>query len=160
MDIQALVEIEAIKQLKARYMRGVDTRDWELLATTFAPNARSIYNDGKYSFDGRDTIMEFLSTALSKSAATMHHAHTPEIEITSATTARALWYLEDFIINEENESDPSRNNTVLHGSGIYSDEYLKIDGEWKILLTGYERIFEDTQPRDPGCTLRTRFKPS
>ena len=27
--IQRLVEIEAIKQLKARYMRSVDTKDWE-----------------------------------------------------------------------------------------------------------------------------------
>jgi hypothetical protein len=47
--------------------------------------------------------------------------------------------------------------TVLHGTGIYSDEYVKIDGEWKISLTGYERIFEDIQPRDPASRLKTRW---
>ena len=29
--VQELVEIEAIKRLKARYQRAVDTKDWELM---------------------------------------------------------------------------------------------------------------------------------
>jgi hypothetical protein len=45
----------------------------------------------------------------------------------------------------------------MHGTGIYSDEYVKVDGEWKISLTGYERIFEYTQPCHPEATLHTRW---
>ena len=156
--LQELVEIEAIKQLKARYQRCVDTKDWDGLAATFAPDARSVYSGGKYSFEGRDAIMEFLSGSLgSTKIASLHHAHTPEIEITSDTTARGTWYLEDFVINESEGTEHMPGGTVLHGTGIYSDEYVKIDGAWKISLTGYERIFEDLQPRDPRSTLRTRW---
>jgi len=156
--LQQLVDIEAIKQLKARYMRAVDTKDWELLTGTFALDARSVYSGGEYAFEGRDAIIGFLEGALTRTdIVTMHHAHTPEIEITSETTARGCWYLEDFVINEGESSEAMEGETVLHGTGIYSDEYVKIDGDWKISLTGYERIFEDLQPRQAGARLRTRW---
>ena len=157
-SLQQLIDIEAIKQLKARYMRAVDTKDFDTLASTFAADARSTYSSGKYSFEGRDAIMKFLTDSLgSTDIATLHHAHTPEIEVTSETTARGKWYLEDFVISGEVATLTTPTNTVLHGTGIYSDEYRKIDGEWKISLTGYERIFEDLQPRPPGSSLRTRW---
>ena len=157
-DLQRLVEIEAIKQLKGRYMRAVDTKDWELLASTFAPEARSAYGGGKLSFDGRDAIIGFLREALDdKRIATMHHSHTPEIEITSETTARGTWYLEDFVINPEIGTEQMPGGSVLQGTGIYSDEYVKIDGEWKISLTGYERIFEYFTPVPSEARLTTRW---
>ena len=156
--VTALVETEAIKRLKARYMRGVDTKEWDDLAETFSPDARSVYSDGKFSFDGRDAIIDFLREALgSTDIATMHQAHTPEIEITSDTPARGIWYFEDVVINSRNVSDHMPAGTVLHGTGIYHDEYVKIDGEWKISLTGYERIFEYTEPRHPDAVLVTRW---
>ncbi len=156
--LHELVEIEAIKKLKARYQRAVDTKDWELLESTFAPDARSRYSGGKYSFDGRDAVVGFLRSSLGDTRiASMHQAHTPEIEITSETTARGTWYLEDFVINEAAGTEHMAGGSVLHGTGIYTDEYVKIDGEWRISLTGYERIFEDVRPRDPKATLRTRW---
>ena len=156
--IQRLVEIEAIKQLKARYMRSVDTKDWDTLATTFAPDACSEYSDGKYRFDGRDAIVGFLCESLgSFEIATMHQSHTPEIEITGATSALGTWYFEDVVINSAAVSKHMPAGTVLHGTGIYHDEYVKLEGEWKISLTGYERIFETLEPRNPGARLRTRW---
>jgi bile-acid 7alpha-dehydratase len=86
----------------------------------------------------------------------MHHAHTPEIEITSETTASGKWYLEDFVLTAI-PSDWAPNGTVMHGTGIYVDEYVKIEGEWFIQQTGYERIFEDLQPRGEGARLRSRW---
>ena len=158
-DLQRLVEIEAIKQLKARYQRAVDTKDWELIRSVLAPNARSIYSDGKYAYEGRDAIVEFLSNPRglgNADIASMHHAHAPEIEITSETTASGKWYLEDFVVSAL-PSDGAPHGTVLHGTGIYLDEYVKIDGAWLIQQTGYERIFEDLQPRSEGGRLRTRW---
>jgi bile-acid 7alpha-dehydratase len=160
--MQALVEIEAIKKLKARYQRAVDTKDWELMRSVLAPNARSVYSDGKYSFEGRDAIVGFLSDPKglgNTEIQSMHHAHTPEIEITSETTASGKWYLEDFVLMAI-PSDWAPNGSVMHGTGIYIDEYVKIDGEWYIQETGYERIFEDFQPRGAGSRLRTRWDDS
>lgn len=157
--VQELIAIEAIKQLKARYQRAVDTKDWDLMRSVLAPNARSVYSDGKHAFEGREEIVRFLSDpkGLGNTAIqSMHHAHTPEIEITSETTAKGKWYLEDFVLTAI-PSDWAPNGTVLHGTGIYHDEYVKIDDQWLLQETGYQRIFEDVQPRGEGAKLRTRW---
>ena len=155
--IQKLVEIEAIKQLKARYQRAVDTKDWDLMRSVLASDATSVYSDGKYAFDGREAIVKFLADNLgTPDVQSMHHAHTPEIEITSDSTASGIWYLEDFVVSAL-PSDGAPDGTVLHGTGVYHDEYVKVDGEWQIQRTGYERIFEDVQPRGPGSRLRSRW---
>ena len=157
--IQELVEIEAIKQLKARYQRAVDTKDWELMRSVLAPDAKSVYSDGKHAFEDRESIVAFLSDPRglgNEEVVSMHHAHTPEIEITSETTARGKWYLEDFVVSAL-PSKGAPHGTVLHGTGIYLDDYVKIDGEWLIQQTGYERIFEDLQPRAEHSRLRSRW---
>lgn len=157
--LQELAEIEAIKQLKARYQRAVDTKDWDLMRDVLAPDAKSVYSDGKHAFEGRDAIIEFLANPHglgNTDVVSMHHAHTPEIEITGETTAKGKWYLEDFVISAL-PSDGAPNGTVLHGTGIYIDQYVKIDGEWLLQETGYERIFEDIQPRAEGSRLRSRW---
>lgn len=136
MELSDLVEIEAIKRLKYRYMRCVDRRLFDDLAACFAPDATSSYGDGKYTFSGRDAIMEFLRNGLSPDTITLHTAHHPEIDLTSATTAEATWVLDDWVLS-------TKNGSKLHGGAYYSDTYVKIDGEWKIQSTGYERIFED-----------------
>jgi len=159
-DLQRLVETEAIKRLKARYFRALDTKDWALLATLLTVNARSVYGDGLYAFEGRDEIMTFLEGALgSEDIVHMHQAHTPEIEIASDTTAHGYWYFEDKVIFNtlEANTDHSPGRTMLIGTGIYHDEYEKVAGEWLISVTGYERIFEYTAPMHPEAILKTRW---
>jgi len=157
--VRELADIEAIKKMKARYQRAVDTKDWDLMRSVLAPDARSVYSDGKHAYVGREAIIEFLSDPKglgNTDIQSMHHAHTPEIEITSETTASGKWYLEDFVLTAI-PSDWAPNGTVMHGTGIYVDEYVKIEGEWFIQQTGYERIFEDLQPRGEGARLRSRW---
>lgn len=157
--IQQLVETEAIKQVKARYARAVDTKDWDLLASVLAPDARSVYNDGVFAFEGRDAILDFLKDALdTKKIVSMHQSHTPEIELTSETTARGTWYLEDIVLNEGETTEHNPGMSVMIGTGIYHDEYVKRDGAWLISMTGYERIFEYRAPMHEDAVLRTRWK--
>jgi hypothetical protein len=49
--------------------------------------------------------------------------------------------------------------SILQGAGFYSDEYVKVGGEWKIQSTGYERTFEYIVPytEGAGVSLRTRW---
>ena len=146
-----LDEIEAIKQLKYRYFRALDCKRWEDLADTLTDDATTAYDSGKYSFAGRAAILGFLRDALgSMRVVSLHHGHHPEIELTSDVTARGTWYLEDMVIFRD-------ANTVLHGAGFYSDEYLKVNGSWKIKSTGYERTFEQIETRDTPIQMRTRF---
>lgn len=149
-----LEQIELIKRLKYKYMRALDLNNWAELAECFTEDADSNYDSGNYSFSGRDNIIDFLKQFMDRpTQVTQHHAHHPEIDITSDTTAKGIWYLQDIVIDLE-------ANTTLRGAGIYHDEYEKVDGEWKIKLTGYVRTFEEIEERtDKVKLMKNMFAP-
>lgn len=141
-----LVDVEAIKAVKYRYIRAVDLRDWDLLATTLTDDACARYSAGKLSFDGRDAIITFLRDSMpAKEMLSAHRVHHPEIELTGPDTATARWSLDDVVIF------PS-SNFMIRGAAYYEDELVKVDGEWRIKLTGYRRLYEESLTRD-GITL-------
>ena len=135
-----LVELEAIKRLKYRYARNLDLKDWDEVRACFTKDATAAYSGGKYSYDSPDGIIEFLSTSLPKDMVTRHHVHQPEIDLTSVTTATGTWALDDIVINTSHHFE-------VRGAAFYRDEYVKLDGEWKISHTGYKRIYEELQDR-------------
>jgi uncharacterized protein (TIGR02246 family) len=141
MTPEDLVEIEAIKQVKYRYLRAVDTRDWDLLATTLTEDATSAYSSGKLSYEGRDAIIAFLRESMpEKDMLTSHKVHHPEIELTGPDTATARWGLEDIVIIL-----PANMN--LRGAAYYEDKMVKVDGQWRIAHTGYRRLYEEVVAR-------------
>jgi hypothetical protein len=141
-----LVDLEAIKTVKYRYLRAVDLRDWELLASVLTEDATAAYAAGKLSFEGRDAIVGFLRDSMPPGEMlSSHRVHHPEIELTSPTTATARWALDDIVIM------PAAN-FALRGAAYYTDEMIKVDGEWKIHRTGYRRLYEETMSRD-GITV-------
>lgn len=142
-------EIEAIHQLKYRYFRFLDTKEWDALSDLFVPEARSSYGDGKYSYDGRDAIMKFLTDSLGRDTImTAHHGHHPEIGLESEDRATGVWSFEDTVVDVQFE-------ITIRGAGFYRDDYVKRGGEWKILATGYRRTFEEMESRKerPGLRL-------
>jgi bile-acid 7alpha-dehydratase len=145
--VKRMEEIEAIKRLKYKYLRGVDTKQWDELAECFTDDATTAYGDGKYSFKGKDAIMKFLRESLGPTMISAHQCHHPEIELTSDTTAKGTWALQDYLIM-------SGANLSLRGAGFYYDEYVKINGEWKIKHTGYRRIFEEVWDRKETKSLK------
>lgn len=64
-DIETLLAIEAIKQLKARYFRALDTNDWGLFASTLTNECIGDYSDGDLAFKNRDEIVSFMRNNLS-----------------------------------------------------------------------------------------------
>src|SRR5690242_1456170 len=79
-----LHELEQITRLKYRYLRCLDTKQWDELADCLTEDCRSAYGDGHFSFDGRDKIVAFLKEALGPaSRITAHRVQQPEIELTS-----------------------------------------------------------------------------
>jgi bile-acid 7alpha-dehydratase len=154
MTPEDLVELEAIKRLKYRYVRLIDTKEWDELETLFVPDATATYSDGKYAFDGRDAIMAFLRESMaSANMLTSHKVHQPEIELTGPDTATATWALEDVVVHLD-------YNMRISGAAFYRDTYVKQDGQWRIKHTGYERIYEEMQPRSDDIKLTARkWKP-
>jgi hypothetical protein len=152
--VEEMREIEAIKQLKYRYMRGIDEKLWDQIEQCFTPDATCAYSGGKYTFEGREAIMKFLVGSMDRgSFLSSHRVHHPEIQLTSPTTATGTWALEDYVID-------TQNGISLHGAAFYGDEYVKTGADWKIKHTGYERTFEQVRPRaEEGWTLTDRRFP-
>ncbi|MBI4515456.1 MAG: nuclear transport factor 2 family protein [Deltaproteobacteria bacterium] len=143
-----LQEIEAIKRLKYKYFRCLDQHSWAELRETFTEDAASAYGGGKYSFQGREQIMRFLIDAMDRPTfMSAHHGHHPEIEITGPATAVGIWALSDYVIDLD-------AGITLRGAAFYRDEYVKVDGQWKIKFTGYERTFEEIESRADSPSLQ------
>ena len=140
-----LVEIALIERLKYRYMRCLDQKLWDEMAECLAEDAVAAYSGGKYTFEGREAILEFFRQAMgSTSFLSSHRVHHPEIDLTGPTTARGTWALDDVVV------DASRD-FALRGAAFYTDEYVKRDGRWLIARTAYKRTFEEVWSRSqPG----------
>lgn len=136
-----LQEIEAIKRLKYKYFRCLDTKRWDEMKECFTEDANAAYSSGKYSFQGRDQIVQFLIDAMNRpTVLSAHHGHHPEIELTSPTTAVGVWALADVFIDLQAA-------ITVRGAAYYRDDYVKVNGQWKIKTTGYERTFEEVENR-------------
>jgi hypothetical protein len=157
-----LEELEAIKRLKYKYQRCVDCKLWKELREVFTDDAEAAYDSGRYSASGADEIIKFLLGTLERTdIVSLHQVHCPEIEITGPTTAQGIWYLHDYVVNPGELSGGMPGHSILQGAGFYDDRYVKVNGEWKIKHTGYDRTFELITPYEPGpgVALRSRWNP-
>lgn len=149
---QHLINIEAIKQLKARYFRALDSKEWELMKQCLSGDCVAKYDGGKYSFTGKEQIVDFFSQFMSDPELIfMHHGHHPEISLIDDNHATGIWYLQDKVIH-------TGNKTILEGAGFYYDKYINIDNTWFICETGYERTFEMTHKTENTEFTFNRFQ--
>jgi hypothetical protein len=151
-----LVAVEEIKRLKARYFRELDTKNWEGLDEVFTPDAvfdlRAVDSvrhplTGQLSpplggedriFRGRTAIVAMIRAAVG-GLITVHHGHTPEIEILSVGTARGIVPMEDILRFPSGE-------LLLNGFGHYHETYEKVDSRWKIKTSRLTRLFIAGEP--------------
>lgn len=144
-QVQRLNDIEEIKELKGRYFRALDSKDWPALEATLSPNVHTGYSNGTLVFNGPKEVTGFFEKSMPKSQITLHQGHTPDFEFESDTEAIGHWYLQDnLIFCKGNQYE----GTQIQGSAFYTDKYEKIDGKWLIVETGYVRVYEEMFQRD------------
>jgi uncharacterized protein (TIGR02246 family) len=135
-------EIEAIKVLKARYCRTMDTKAWTNMRELFVDDVTVDTTDsGGDVWTGADAFMAFLEPMLAE-VVTTHHCHMPEIELTSPTTATGIWAMEDML--------RFGDGTEVHGYGHYHETYRKTDDGWRIASTKLTRLRVDVTPAPPA----------
>ena len=131
--------MEEIRQLKYRYFRALDNKQWELFADTLADDIRADYGTkamGKpLHFTSRQEVVDYMTEHTDTSVVTMHVAQHPEITV-DGETASASWGFEDTVIH-------TGYNLLIRGAGYYQDSYRRDDdGRWRITSTSYERLYE------------------
>ena len=124
----------AICELKARYCRTLDTKDWAGYAAVFTEDVvLDTTAAGGPRFEGRDAAVAGVRAAVER-AATTHHVHNPEIAI-DGNTATAIWAMQDRNVWPEGRA--------LLGSGHYHERNVRTDGEWRIAESRLTRLHVD-----------------
>lgn len=155
--LQRLIAIEELKQLKARYFRGVDTKDAALLRSVFADDATADYRgaatdprSGVNAIPGNTEQVvvgaEAIVSGIMQSViglTTVHHGHLSEFEVLSDTEATGIIPMVDRLTMPEGSPIAS-----LDGWGHYHETYRKEGGRWKIATLKLTRLRVDVVTRD------------
>jgi hypothetical protein len=135
--LERLEAIEAVRDLKARYFRFMDTKQWDALPAVFTPDLQVISPDGRIWLRGGDAFAASLKQSLEYSVS-IHQGLTGEIEILDESSAKAIWAMQDFI--EWKDRHPREGWKSIHGYGHYHDTYRKIDEAWRIATLSLTRL--------------------
>jgi hypothetical protein len=138
-DLERLVAIEEIKNLKARRIRAMDEKRWADYEAMHAPDHVSDTYAGEPAIGAKANV-ERLAKVL-EDVTSVHHAHTPEIIITSENTAEGVWAMEDMLFWKQGSEEH-----WLHGFGHYHERYRKNPGGWQFVYRRLTRILVRTSP--------------
>lgn len=118
-------DIEAIKQLKARYFRTLDQKDWAGYRSVFTDDVEIDVTDDAPDgrFTGTDAYLAMLEPMLGP-ATTVHRGGQPEI-VVDGDTASGIWAMDDRIWF------PAGGPT-LTGTGWYEEAYRRTADGWRI----------------------------
>jgi ketosteroid isomerase-like protein len=124
-------DILDIHQLKSRYFRFMDTKDWARWRQLFTDDLVFYIEDSVFpettepTTVGGDAFVEYVSQVL-LTAVTVHQGHMPDIEFTGDGEARGIWAMFDWV-------DDAENGRAMQGFGHYHERYVKgADGRWRI----------------------------
>ena len=127
--LQALEDIEAIKQLKARWWFACDKRDIDAMRACFDESNFLIDFGFIGQFTDMDAFIEvFESLACHPTHYDSHHGMAPEIKLTGPDTAIGRWRIAFQLLE-------TSRGLVQFMSSYYDDEYVRVNGEWKMRVS-------------------------
>jgi hypothetical protein len=143
--IDVLLNIEAIRNLKSRYLSAVDDKDWAAMDHIFTHDAvidfsgEDKFHVGHHGMDASmlnpvKTVVVGGEAAAKRIARAVHHCHDSQIAMTSKTTAIGKWSLYDQL---------DYGNEIMHGYGHYHEHYTLTVTGWKISALLLTRIKVD-----------------
>lgn len=127
--ITALEDKEAIRALKARYLRACDLKQPDVVRDCFAPGDIRIAYQNFPEFTDREGFVEiYRQMGCQPGVYDIHHATNAEIELTGPDSATGKWALNFRTIL----TGPRQ---IVRLAVEYEDVYAKRDGRWWIVET-------------------------
>jgi hypothetical protein len=145
----SLADLEAIRQLKARYFRFVDTKRWDRFGELFTEDAvLDVPLVRAVPLRGRAAIVAAVSRNLDE-LVTIHHGHPGEIELLGAGRARGIWPMYDLLLRTTTSlahASDSAFGPRYEGYGHYLERYEKGDEDrWRIARCELRRLHLETE---------------
>jgi hypothetical protein len=150
-DLRRVLDIQAITQLKSRYCRCVDLRQWDTMRTLFTPDAR--FEGFAATPQGADVeaFVEGVARRLD-GAISVHHVHQPDIVFTGPDAARGVWAMMDYNEWPQPIGMPGAPDAPgFCGYGFYEEAYSRRPDGWKIHFMRLTRLRVDPLER-PGAS--------
>jgi hypothetical protein len=136
----------AICDLKARYCRLMDTKQWDAWRELFDEDYELDVSEesGIPPIRGRDAALASVRSFI-EHAITAHQVHAPEISI-DGDVAQAVWAMQDRVIFP--------NGLSMTGYGHYHERLVRRDGRWKIAALKLTRLHVDVHstPKDQAAS--------
>lgn len=151
-----LINLEGIRQTKARYCRYIDTKQWSRLSDLFTTDCTF---EGLGSAPAGANVATFIAGVSHRlqNTISVHHVHQSEIVFTGIDSARGIWAMEDYVEWQDgsavNETPGFRG---FYGFGHYEEEYRYKHGLWKISMLRLARLRIDPVPTDNPPTRMGR----
>lgn len=145
--LQQLSDLEDIRQLKARYCRFIDTKQWDRLAGLFTPGTRFEGFGSAPTGADEKVFVAGISKRLAE-VVSIHHCHTPEIAFTGPDRARGLWQMMDFLqfpADAPPREAPDAGGFVAFG--YYEEEYVRAADGWRFAFLRLTRLRVDPLPK-------------
>jgi len=136
--VRQLADIEAIKKLKARYVRLVDGKQWDEWKTLFTDDCVVETEGGRH--EGPDAVVDGVARSIGAEGNTIHRVTMPEIEITGPDSATATWGQHDVVSVMHKGKEMS-----FTGYGYYDEEYRRTPDGWKITRSSLRRRYTTLQ---------------
>lgn len=135
-ELEKLLAIEEIKQLRYRWSRYIDEGSWAAIATLLAPDAvLDLTATGRRApgaeqatlapVEGAETICRWLEDGLGGMPAQLHIVTMPEITFQSDSEAEGIWRQQSFIPGAQGQG-----GRCGLGFGTIRDTYTKANGRW------------------------------
>jgi hypothetical protein len=145
-------DLQEIHNLKARYLRSVDSRDWRAIRQIFLADAT--FEGFAVPTVGVEGFIANVSAYLD-GAVTVHQGFAPELTVVDDDVVRGIWAMHDEITWPPT-ARPSTYNGVdmtgmagFRGYGHYLDEYVRTETGWRISFQRLTRLKVELVP-EPG----------
>ena len=134
----------AISEVKARYCRLLDTKDWSGFARLLTEGFELDVSEGTSVplIRGREAAVKQIQSSVA-SARTAHQVHSPEIRLGGTDEAHVIWAMQDRVVWPPERA--ARMGNLGHtGYGQYHERYIKCrDGRWRIANQRLTRLHVD-----------------
>ncbi len=150
--LQGLVDKAAIRDLMARYARGVDGRDPDLIASTLTPDAHTDY--GEWDGKGRDNIVNWIMRPSASHFRSTHFMGDQIIQ-SDGDTAEVETYAVAFSVRDV-EGAPSVVITGLR----YVDTMVRQNGQWLVRHRVLHHDWRGNAPADVSLPGPDRVRAS
>jgi len=132
--LQVLEDINAIRELKARYLRACDRKLPDVMRDCFVEKGAVIEAEGFPSFTDREGWVQVFTELAVNNPNVMdtHHGQNPQIVLTGPDSASGVWDLQFTQIN-------LKERTVVNLAGEYRDHYVRSGGRWWISVQKFRQ---------------------